>query len=78
MYTKIKINIVGGVHIPPDSEVEKYRKLNLCIEEVIITYPHHPVTIVGDFNLSKVFWSTNGNNYFPIMRDGVNNGLKNI
>ena len=54
--------IVGGVYIPPDSEVEKYQELNLCIEEVMITYPHHTVTHVRGS--------------FPIMRDGVNNGVR--
>ena len=53
--------IVGGVYIPPDSEVEKYQELNLCIEEVMITYPHHTVTHVRGS--------------FPIMRDGVNNSV---
>ena len=68
--------IVGGVYIPPDSEVEECQELNLCIEKVMITYPHHPVTIVGDFNLPKVSWSTTDNGSFAIMRDGVKNGVR--
>ena len=61
VYKDQKKYIVGGVYIPPDSEVEKYQELNLCIEEVMITYPHYPVKIVGDFNLLKVSWSTTDN-----------------
>ena len=42
----------------------------------MITYPHYPVKIVGDFNLPRVSWSTTDNGSFAIMRDGVKNGVR--
>lgn len=54
--------IIGTVYLPSDLKSDMYETYCCVVEDVVARHSGTPIIIVGDFNLSRVFWVNDPDN----------------